>query len=186
MTMALEEIRDVRYGGVWKTKAPVPPPKRTEPYWPAVQWLETSLEDRGHVVYDGHVAHCPEKVCAPRTQCHTQWCGRVVLPTQPAPHRSRHRAKWATSLGRALARWVVRSGVPSWIATGKPRDTGCCWILESGWLLLLPARCAGVLCACCAPTPWACVTLVFTLALPGQSGRGGGWGTQRGNAAGVV
>jgi hypothetical protein len=64
MEMALMEIRDMRYNGIWKTKQPSFPPAhpRTTPYWAAVQAMESAIEQRGHVVYDGHVAHCPEKV----------------------------------------------------------------------------------------------------------------------------
>ncbi len=51
-----------RYNGVWKTRTPASPAPATVGYWGAVQRLETALQDRGHVVYDGHIAHCPEKV----------------------------------------------------------------------------------------------------------------------------
>lgn len=62
--LALVNAAGGRYNGVWKTRTPSSPSPSTVGYWEAVRRLETALQDRGHVVYDGHIAHCPEKVRA--------------------------------------------------------------------------------------------------------------------------
>ncbi len=84
---ALEEIRDMRYVGVWKTKPPqaasnVSPAMAR--YWSAVRDLESAIEERGHIVYDGHIAHNVEKVCGCvcNHACHWQ-CDTVNCPGTP-------------------------------------------------------------------------------------------------------
>jgi hypothetical protein len=52
-------------------------PASTLGYWEAVRRLEASIEQRGHVVYDGHIAHCPEKVRAEKWRL--EWCHDVTM-----------------------------------------------------------------------------------------------------------
>ncbi len=53
----------MRYDGIWKTKTPANVTRADHmAYWNAVRQLESAIEDRGHIVYDGHIAHNVEKV----------------------------------------------------------------------------------------------------------------------------
>lgn len=62
LEIAVNEVEIMRYGDAWKTKRPSLPPAGTETYWDAILSMEAEIEERGHIVYDGHTAHCPQKI----------------------------------------------------------------------------------------------------------------------------
>ena len=70
LRLAVEEIEVMRIGRAWRTKTPsgsdaaraVAERADIAPFWRAVNELEDAMEERGHCLYDGHIAHCSQKI----------------------------------------------------------------------------------------------------------------------------